>query len=229
MFKWKVEDMALLNEECKFFIGKERIFECENKISREDKIAFVDFMHDGKLSYLLSLIEKFEKDKELLPKDDWGSVKTVSLKAWIKRNDTKYNRPIIDDTFNYGKIRFLAMERYISNINNKYHYDTYSDLVDEIFHRQLKECMLMEQRYFFEHDEYSILKEKFRNKKYCTTFGVKIADCSNGELYIYEDDNFYNSKNYREITIDELRELLCKYEELDKLVEKLTKETNIVY
>ena len=79
-----------------------------------------------------------------------------------------------------------------------------------------------------EHDEYSILKEKFRNKKYNTTFGVKIATCSDGTIYVYgNSDSFYDSDK-REITVDELKYLLARYEELDQLVEKITAETNIV-
>ena len=178
------------------------------------------------MSYLLELIGKFENDKLNMPKDNWGGVKTVSLKAWIKRNDKKYGRPIIDDYYHYGRYYILGMERWIES-NSKGHYDTYEDLVDELFHRQLKECKKEEKKYFLEHDEYSILKEKFRNKNYNTTFGVNIATCSDGAIYIYEGDSFYESKR-REITIDELKYLLSRYEELDKLVEKITVETNIV-
>lgn len=225
MFEWKVEDMALLNEEGGVFLGKEKIYDCESKVSREDKIAFVDSLQDGKLSYLLSLIEKFNGEKDSLPKDSWGYVKTVSLKAWINRNDKKYSRPIINNFYTYGKYYILGVERWITN-NDKGRYDTYEDLVDEVFHRQLKECVKEERKYFLEHDEYSILKEKFRNKKYGTTFGVHIATCSDGNIYIYEGDSFYESKQ-REITIDELKYLLSRYEELDKLVEKITEETKI--
>lgn len=227
MFKWNIEDMILLNQKHRTFIGKEKIYNCESEVSREDKIAFVDSLQDGKLSYLLSLIEKFNKDKKDMPKDQWGNVKTVSLKAWIKRNDKKYNRPIIDDQFNYGKYYILGLNRWIES-NEKQFYDTYKDLVDELFHRQLKKCEAEERKYFLEHDEYSILKKKFRDKSFSTTFGVKISDCSNGELYVYDGDNFYDSK-YREITIEELKELLAKYEQLEALVEKLTAETHIVY
>ena len=53
----------------------------------------------------------------------------------------------------------------------------------------------------------SILKQKFRNKEYYNiTIGVNI--CDQGE---------------------ELKYLLEKYEELDKLVEKITAETDIKY
>lgn len=227
MFEWKVEDMVLLNQKGGIFFGKEKIYDCEHKVSREDKIAFVDSLQDGKLSYLLSLIEKFETDKDSLPKDGWGNVKTVSLKAWIKRNDTKYGKPIIDDWYHYGEFHVLGCERWISNAFSKAHYDTYEDLVDEVFHRQLKDCKNKERNYFLEHDEYSILKKKFRERNYCTTFGVRIGDCSDGNLYIYDNDDDYDMR--REITMDELKELLSKYEQLDALVEKLTAETNIVY
>lgn len=225
MFEWKLEDMALLNQKGGVFIGKEKIYNCENKVSREDKIDFVDSKQKGILSYLLSLIEMFDKDKEGMPKDQWGEVKTVSLKAWIRRNDTKYNRPIIDDHYHYGRYYILGMERWITS-NGKQHYDTYEDLVDELFHRQLKECEKEEYKYFLEHDEYSILKQKFRDKNFSTTFGVRIGDCSDGKLYVYGNDSY---EDRREITIEELKDLLSKYEQLEMLVEKLTAETNIVY
>jgi hypothetical protein len=196
-------------------------------VNKEDKIAFVDSMQDGKLSYILALIDKFNEDKESLPKDKWGNVKTVSLNAWIKRNDTKYDRPMIDSMYHYGKYYILGMRRSIQN-DYKGTYDTYNDLVDEVFHRQLKECKKKEHEYFLEHDEYSILKEKFRNKNYNTTFGVHIAQCSDGKIYVYGSSDSFDADNRREITIDELKYLLARYEELDKLVEKITAETNIV-
>ena len=115
------------------------------------------------------------------------------------------------------------MERYITS-NEQGSYDTYADLVDELFHRQLKTCEQEEQSYFLEHDEYSILKRKFSEMmdKYSTTFGVSIVISGN---------NYYvgNFKENREITVDELKDLLSKYEQLDSLVEKLTEETHIAY
>ena len=223
MFEWKVEDMVLLNQKGGTFLGKEKIYDCESKVSREDKIAFVDSKQDGILSYLLTLIEKFNQDVENMPKDQWDNVKTVSLKAWIKKNDTKYSRPIIDDHYRYGRYFVLGMERYITS-NGQGSYDTYEDLVDELFHRQLKICEQEEQSYFLEHDEYSILKRKFGEMmdKYSTTFGVSIVTSGN---------NYYvgDFKKSREITMDEIKELLSKYEQLDVLVKKITEETQIVY
>lgn len=225
MFEWKVEDMVLLKQKDGVFLrgGKEKVYNCENNVSREDKIAFVDSKQDGILSYLLTLIEKFNQDVENMPKDQWDNVKTVSLKAWIKKNDTKYFRPIIDDYYRYGRYFVLGMERYITS-NGRGNYDTYEDLVDELFHRQLKICEREEQNYFLEHDEYSILKRKFGEMmdKYSTTFGVSIVTSGN---------NYYvgDFKKRREITMDEIKDLLAKYEQLSVLVEKLTEETHIVY
>ena len=51
--------------------------------------------------------------------------------------------------------------------------------------------------------------------------------CSNDCIYVYETEG--EKRREREITIDELKYLLSKYDELDKLVEKITKETKIKY
>lgn len=228
MFEWKVEKMVLMKESNFVYYGrtKVKIYSFENSVSREDKIAFVDSMTDGKLSYLLSLIEKFNLEKDTLPHRETmfgdSEVKTVSLKSWINRNDKEYGRPIIDNRYHYGKYNILGCERYIQ-YEYKGTYDCHEDLVDEVFHRQLIECERIEQAYFYEHDEYSILKQKFREKQqqYGTTFGVSIVTGSKG-VHIGDFDN------RRDITIDELKELLAKYEQLDTLIEKLTDETHIV-
>lgn len=222
MFEWNVEDMKLLNQKSSIIIEKEKIYNCESDIAREDKIAFVDKMQDNKLSYILALLEKLEKDKEDMPTDNRGDIKTVSLKAWIKRND---KRNLIDNSYQYGNIRFMG-GRNIQCINRKGGYDTYEDYVDEIFHRQLKECENLEHKYFLEHDEYSILKQKFRDRNYDTTFGVNIGICSNGSIFVHDVND---SSKRRDITIEELKYLLEKYEELDELVRKITAETNIRY
>jgi len=220
MFTWNVENMALLNEPKRIFYGKEGIYSYEIKTSREDKIAFVDSLQDGKLSYLLGLIEKFNAEKDSMPKDGWGTVKTTSLKAWIKRNDIRYKFPIINDDYNYGKYRFVGCERYIQH-DSAGKYDTYDDLVDEIFHRQLKECEKMEKKYFQEHDEYSILKKRAADysHQYHTTFGTNPVFSSSGEIFVYDGDN-----DRREITMEELKILIDKYEKLEGYIEELTAE-----
>lgn len=229
MFEWKVEEMMLMNNHTDDYVGKYKttVYACESSISKKDKIDFVDSMTDGKLSYLLFLIEKFNADKENLPKKDrtFGEpeVKTTSLKAWINRNDTKYSQKLIDNWFKYGEYNLLGCERNIQS-NTKGTYDYHEDLVDEVFRRQLIKCEGEEQKYFYEHDEYSILKDKFikKQQQYGTTFGVGIITGSCG-VCVGDFDN------KRDITINELKEFLSKYKQIDELVDKLTKETNIVY
>lgn len=229
MFDWKVEEMLLMGNHADVCNGryKTNVYACEGYVSREDKIAFVDSKTDGKLSYILALIEKFNTDKENLPRKDsmFGEpeVKTTSLKAWIKRNDTKYPQKVIDDWFKYGKYNILGCERYIQN-SYKGTYDYYEDLVDEVFRRQLMECERKEEKYFSEHDERSILEKKFNKKlnQYGTTFGADIWTGSSGV-------QIGNSDKKRRLTIDELKDFISKYKQLDALVEKLTKETHIVY
>lgn len=229
MFEWKVEEMSLMNNHADVYGSryKTTVYACESSVSREEKIAFVDSMTDGKLSYLLSLIEKFNADKDSLPKKDSifrePEVKTTSLKAWLKRNDTKYNHPIIDNDYQYGRYQVVGCQRNIQH-NRKGDYDYYEDLVDEVFRRQLMKCEEEERKYFHEHDEYSILKKQFEEKQrqYGTSFGVGIVTESCG-ICVGDFDR------KRDITIDELKELLSKYEQIDTLVEKLTEETHIVY
>lgn len=217
---WNVEEMTLMNEKDNEVQRVGKIYSCEN-IDRQEKIDFIDKLYDGKMSYIVNLIDKFEYDKNSLPKGTYEYVKTVSLKAWLKRNDSL---EIVDRDYKYGRIRFLDAQRYITDANVKGGYDTHKNIVDEYFHRTLKNCEREEQKYFKKHDEYSILKDKFTTKNYGTTFGVQISSWSAGEICIYDDNN-----NQREITIDELKLLLSKYEELDRLIEKITGEVNIKY
>ena len=226
MFNWKVEEMKLMNSK-KNFNGA---YFLEDEVSREDKIAFVDSMQDGKLSYIIAMIQKFESERDSMPKDQWGKVKTVSLKAWLKRNDTGYKRPIFNNDYYYGKFYLIGVERFISSnpMNSKgNYYDIYEDLVDEVFYRQLCRCEKLEKEYFLAHDEYSILKKQFRelSNEYRTTFGVHTGYCSNGEIYVYDE----NHEDKREITIEELKILIDKYDALEQYIQELSNQLEITY
>ena len=222
MFEWKIENLELKKEyDHRSLRSGKYVFSCDAKTSREDKIDFLDHMQNGKMSYLLDLIEKYNQHCDEFPKDRWGDPKTVSLKAWLKKNDPK---KMVDIDFKYGKFHFIGLDRYIQRSNKIGGYDIYDDLVNELFNRQLHECKREEDRYFEQHDEYEILKEKFRNSKYNTTFGVHISSWSTGRICVVGEDD-----KERDITIEELKELLDKYDQLDKFIEKLTAETHIVY
>lgn len=216
MFTWKMEELQLYKE-CGGN-AKSHIFECEAAISREDKIAFVDSITEGQLSYVLELIAKLKRDKDTLALDQWGDIKTVSLIAWIKRNDTKYGNPIVSTYCTYGMAKVLGVGKYIQREG-----ETHDDYVDEVFHAALVDCEEKEKGYFLAHDEYSILKEKFRNRGFDSSFGVKIFDYS--DKMVVED----KEGNGRAITLDELKELNEKCEQVQELIEKLTQETHITY
>ena len=213
MFTWKMEELQLYKE-CE---GKPKthIFECEAETSREDKIAFVDSLTEGQLSYVLGLIDKLKEEKDTLALDQWGDIKTVSLIAWIKRNDTKYGSPIISTYSTYGMAKVLGIGRYIQNDDNDY--------VDKVFHAALVDCVEKEKGYFLAHDEYSILKERFRKRGFTSTFGVKIFDYS--DKMVVEDEEGQG----RLITLEELKDLNAKCEQVQALIEKLTLETHITY
>lgn len=55
---------------------------------------------------------------------------------------------------------------------------------------------------------------------------MNIGSCSDGSIFVYDTND---SSKRRDITIEELKYLLEKYEELDELVRKITAETNIRY
>lgn len=226
MFTWNVEEMKLMKS--KYSMGTKSVYFCESEVSQEDKIAFVDKMQNGNLSYLIELRQKFDNDKINMPKGNLGDVRTVSLKAWIKRNDYK---SLLDNIFLYGKINLLGCKRYIhsdSFLNYKGMYDTHNNLIDEMFHRQLLECERMEKKYFLEHDKYSILKQQFKDyvNKYHTTFNVKISFSSTGFIGVYDNDHISGT---REITMDELILLNSKFAELENFINSISSEINIVY
>lgn len=222
MFIWNVENMELLKQTGGVYIGREKIYACEYKLTREEKIEFVDSLQNGGLSYMLALLEKFDAEKDSLPKNNYGGIKTVSLKAWLKRNDT---RGYVDRDYLHGSLRFLHCNRHLERWNQKSYIELHNDYVDEIFHRQLKECERLERKYFSEHDEYEVLKKTFLDKQrqYGTSFGVHISYSSSTVSVVGEDDR------KRDITINELKDLIGKYERLDKLVEELSAETDIVF
>jgi hypothetical protein len=106
-------------------------------------------------------------------------------------------------------------------------YDYYTDIVDQYFHEKLKDCEQEEQIYFREHDEYSVLSSKVGkySEQYNTTFGTNIWHSSKNEIMICNKAN----DEERRATIEELKELVGKYEQIDRLIEDLTKETHIVF
>ena len=220
MFIWNVEDMKLRKPS--IFLGNTPLFSQENDTSREDKIEFVDRMNDGKLSYLLNLLDKWEEESPTMPKDTWGNVKTVSLIAWCKRNDP---RKMIDRDYKYGMFRLLGTERYISSErDHKGPWDHYGDLVDEMFHRQLVDCMHKEEVYFKEHDPHQIALHRVRDyiDKYHTDFGIHLV-ISSKEIVCWAPDGDIH-KYMPQLTLEQCNFLIAKYENLDNLIKNMSRD-----
>lgn len=194
------------------------------------KIAFVDSFNEGKLSYIIQLASKYTAEKDTLAKDVHGNVRTVSFKAWLNRNDTY---KMVDTQYNYGYVTLLGVGTQIQDINakyNRYSNTNYNNYVDEVFHAQLVKCLKLEEKYFAEHDEYTVLKKQFyqQQDKYHTTFGIPVEFCSDGGVYLNYDDNNGITQR-RPITIEELKFLNAQYAKLDALVENITANMHITH
>ena len=225
-YKWNVEDMQLMDEKCNVFIGIEKIYDAENKLSREEKIEFLDKMNDDKISYMLKLADKFQEDKDKLSKDEYGYCKDASLRAWLKKNDYRdivdTSKPYIGSITLVGYDSFGCGRRNIQNINLQARDDCRKDFVDELFHRQLKECEKQEKQYFnkHEHDEYRILSKKVSDYiyKYDISFGKEIWH--SGDRLFFKDNQ---SCLERDLTLDELKVLEAAFEKIKDTMDEIKK------
>ena len=217
--EWKVEELKLRNAR-----RENGTFECEDSLSDEEKIAFVDKFQNGKMTILLNIFEKFKDDYDGIKKNKYGTIYPASLLAWIRRNN---QGNLMDEKYSPGHIWLLGCRRgnivYTSFQNEKER----KLLINDIFHDQLLECKKQEDKYFLAHDEYSILKEKLSDYrcKFRTTFGVHLSFWSSGGIAVVGDDD----EESRDITIDELKLLLGKYELLEKYEAELSEDVNIVF
>ena len=223
MFEWKVEDGKLMQEELTKF---HNVYNCEKTVSREDKIAFCDLHTDNAVTIILTLVEKFEKDKETMPKDTWGRVKTVSLKAWLNKNDVNH---YVDNDWHYGEIGFRIEGEYVKfrniyDFSRKGAYDCHEDFVDEVFHRALCVCRKLEVKYFNEHDEYSILMKRVENVCSGRTFGLSIVTGTQG-LRLANGD----SDDYRRFTKEELEAILDMNDQLQEFYNLLVQQNPISF
>lgn len=216
MFDWKVEQLALLKEKGNRKVSNGFKFDCENTLSQQEKIAFINQRTNGLLDYLLELQQKFNEDVANLPHDNFGNVKTTSLKAWLKRNDSKN---MIDNKWHHGQMRMYSdfniqsPQTSIRNIAN-------SSSINTIFHSELLKCLEEERQYFVTHDDYEILKTSLEEKmsKHGTTFGVKICLSSDGEVTVGD------FRKDRPIEKSEIRKLLQAYDELERTTLELSQE-----
>lgn len=224
MFEWKVEEYKLRNE-LKNFDGKfanHHIYGIEYTLSREEKVKFLDSVSNGKATRLLELIDKYKTDKDSMPKDKLDNVKTVSLKAWIKKNKAEDLLNTVGTMYNpVGGIRFLNITRSICSFNEMGRYDECEDIINELFHRQLVIYERKEEEYFNLHDEYTLIcKDAIKAIDKYGSFGSKIIISSN-KLYV---ESSGSNKIRRKLTIDELKSIIDKGRQVDKFIVKLSSD-----
>ena len=219
--EWHVEDLALRNPT--YHVGSEPVYEWEfeTETSREDKIAFVDEHTNGQLSYILALGEKFAQDAPNMPKDNYDLIKTVSLKAWIKKNDTEH---MVDNTYRRGKINSAIVDRYIQHFDEKGPYDIHPDIVDEAFHKILKKLEIKENKWFAEHNEETVLENKLR--EYIDKYPSPLPFCfsSSKGLLLCANESSLNPKDERKLTVPELKELIAAYEVMEARINEASLE-----
>lgn len=167
-FNWNVEELKLMNMQV-----VDGVFDCEDKVSREDKIAFIDSMQDGAMSYIVSVGEKFLAEKDTLKTDECGNIKTVSLRAWVNRNDKKDK---FEEQGMYEVLRLRANIKNYPNVHPIWSRDN-KDIVDAAFNAQLQKCLEKEKCYFYENDTNNQLAKMVCQKmvKYGYDFGYTLT------------------------------------------------------
>lgn len=224
MLNYRKEDLKFFNmERLELHINhtnkkdRYKIFKVQKEYSLDEKIAFIDKMEDGIASYLINILEKWDKEKIELPQS-MGKVKTISKKAWIKRNDP---RKIIDTSYKIGKYSLLetsykdmTLECPKSEYSRNYAF-TGCHIAEQWFHDLCEKLYREEQVYFESHDPKSMKIEELKElrNKYDTCF-------NNTEL----NDIIWNGK--RDVKIEKLDVYIHAYKKLENSIKTIEEEIN---
>lgn len=191
------------------------VYEIEENLSLEEKIAFIDEIEDGLASYLLNILNKWEEEKDSLPKDMYNNPKTVSKKAWIKRNDP---RKIIKTEYNIGHFYVFGTEHTGMSIKcstTGYGYNmlyTGQNIAHQWFHDLCEKLYWEEKKYFESIDSKSIKLKEVRELG--NRFGCFDIESLN--------DIVWNSK--KDVSEAELDIYLNAFEKLERLQDAVCKE-----
>jgi hypothetical protein len=190
---------------------------------KETKISFISKVYNCDFKYILDLCEKYKNaiDSGIIKKNNGGlTLNKTSVKAWLKKEDTK--EYFSTDNFTFGrckKIDFTLTDR-----------RTEEDILRNIFREALSNVYHKEVQYFNTHDSYKVEEIKCRNniKKY-GSLGLDIVFSSKG-IFLGKDEETAFDFN-RKFTIDELKYLNNKYETLTQYIDSLSQEVknNISY
>jgi len=227
MQNYKKEEMKFLNmNRTDIYVSNPnningyQVFKIEKEFTLEEKISFIDKMEDGIASYLIALIEKWEMEKDELPQSS-GSPKTVSKKAWIKRNDT---RNIIDNDYKIG--RYHVLRTAFSNMTltcptTEYGHSyafTGQHVAHQWFHDLCNKLHYQEQEYFKSIDPKSIMLNEVEE------MGDKFGTCFNNKEL---NDIVWNRKI--DVEMKNLQLYLDAYKKLEDTMTNIERELNEIH
>ena len=229
---YKVERMALYREKEAF--GDRKFFKYTYGMyfSREEKINFIDKyialtgrdMNKYKdcASYMLTLIKKYNEEKDSLKKNSWGGVKENSLKAWLRKNDPQ---GMVDVNYEPGCYHIAGYKDYYLDVSDTVYDGGSVSLVDSWFTRLLCELEKKERNYFLDTDPVALGIKKI--KEYETKYGClgnnRISSIA-GNGYSYLENSWLKWTKYTPVDINEVEKILKLYEKLEKFNNELAAE-----
>jgi len=152
------------------------MFLLNSKLTLEDKIAFIDRIEDNFATKMLSLMKIWVNEKDTLPQH-YGSPKTVSKRAWIKRNTQDFDIRISD------KMSFYFRSKEFSILSNMEDNITTIHKCFSVLCEKLKN----EERYYFKaHNSFYIKLERI--KEYHNEYGSLCNTVS--DIYWNGNENF---------------------------------------
>jgi hypothetical protein len=225
MFRWNKEELRFKNIKAEPFGTLRKAFEdFASSVSYQDKFEFLDMGHDYKLTEIKRIVDLYRASRDELKYDSYGSVKTVSLKAWIKRNDPAH---VFDIEYSVGRTKGFYPEAYLQDLalvnDIKGVGDRFENWVNNLFVETCYKLRTEEINYFNSTDSYEVAKTALRqySERYSTTFNKHLGFCSDGNIFVYEDGEGEDVKKHN-ISIIEISEMLKKYRLLEKVDKLLT-------
>ena len=225
MFRWNKEELRFKNIKAEPVGTLRKAFEdLATSVSYQDKFEFLDMGNDYKLSEIKRIVDLYRVSSNELKHDRYGSVKTVSLKAWIKRNDPTH---VFDDAYSIGHTKGFYPDAFLQDLalvdDIKGVGDRFENWVNKLFVETCFKLRTEEINYFKSTDPYEVAKTNLRrySERYSTTFNMHLGFCSDGRIFVYEDDTCDDVKKH-DISLIEISGLLSKYRLLEKVSKLLT-------
>lgn len=225
MFRWNKEELRFKNIKAEPFGTLRKAFEdFASSVSYQDKFEFLDMGHDYKLTEIKRIVDLYRASRDELKYDSYGSVKTVSLRAWIKRNDPAH---VFDIEYSVGHTKGFYPEAYLQDLalvnDIKGVGDRFENWVNNLFVETCYKLRTEEINYFNSTDPYEVAKTALRqySERYSTTFNKHLGFCSDGNIFVYEDGEGEDVKKHN-ISIIEISEMIKKYRLLEKVDKLLT-------